>query len=341
MKQKIAFYLLMCSFYLQKAVAQDPHLSQFFAAPHFNNPALTGTQFGDWAVMANARQQWGNASTPFNTQVVSADFKLFKNNERVNYLAIGATMMNDQTMNGAFRSNYGAMSLAYHQKLGETHRIAAGFQGLYGNRRLDYSRLTFGSQFTGRGFDLAVANGETALSSMKPFFSLGAGLLYTISDNDGRFVMDVGLSSYDINRPNQSFLKDSMNQLNVRHVGYFNMQSYLTDRLFYQISGVYHRQARQNYFAVGGALGFPLQDKNDFQNMFLLGAWFREGDAFYPYVGLRFQNFQLGLNYDVTYSKQNLGPSNPRSFEISFVYTGMYPRHKGLRCPYWNRYVEF
>jgi type IX secretion system PorP/SprF family membrane protein len=341
MKQKIALYILTLSFFAQNGMAQDPHLSQFFSAPHFNNPALAGTQFGDWAVMANTRQQWGNASTPFNTQVVSADIKILGGEERENYFALGGTIMNDQTMNGAFRSNYGAVSVAFHKKLAEGQRLAAGFQGAYGHRRLDYSRLSFGSQFSGRGFDLAVANGETNLSTMKPFISLGAGILYTIIQNDGRFLLDVGLASYDINRPNQSFLKDSANQLNIRHVGYFNMNTYVGDNFYYQISGVYHRQAVQNYFSIGGAIGFSLENKRDFEKMFLLGAWLREGDALYPYVALRVKNFQIGLNYDITFSKQNLGPSNPRSLELSLVYTGMFHRHKGLRCPYVNRYVYF
>lgn len=341
MKRIVGLYILLILGCAHLAVAQDPHLSQFFSAPHFKNPALAGTQFGDWAVMANARQQWGNASTPFNTQVISADFKILGGEGRKNYFALGGTMMNDQTMNGAFRSNYGAVSLAFHKNLSDGHRIAAGFQGSYGHRRIDFSRLSFSSQFTGRGFDLAVANGETSLSSMKPFVSLGAGILYTIIQNNGRFLMDVGLASYDINRPNQSFLKDSANQLNIRHVGYFNMNTFVGDNLFYQISGIYHRQAIQSYFAVGAAVGFSLEDKRDFEKMFLLGAWLREGDALYPYVAVRVKNVQVGLNYDVTFSKQNLGPSNPRSLELSLIYTGMYPKHKGLRCPYVNRYVYF
>lgn len=339
--RQIFFNLIFMIYTGLRLYAQDPHLSQFFSAPHFNNPALTGTQFGDWAVMGNIRQQWGNASTPFNTQALAADVKLFQNEneESGGYLALGANLMNDQTFNGVFRSNYASGSIAYHKKLSRNHRLAAGFSGSYNQRRLDYSRLTFSNQFTGRGFDLAVANGETSLSDMKPFFSLGAGLLYTYIMNNGDLLMDVGLAAYDINRPTVSFLQ-SDNQLNMRHVGYFNLQSYSRgDQLFYQLSGIFHWQARQNYFAAGGAMGFNLT--GDWQRMFLLGCWFREGDALYPYVALNIKNLQFGLNYDVTYSKQNLGPSNPRSLELSFVYTGMFSRSAYYDCPYKNRNVRF
>jgi type IX secretion system PorP/SprF family membrane protein len=319
--------------------AQDPHLSQFFTAPHFINPALVGTQYGTWSVMGNIRQQWGNASTPFNTQVVGGEVKLIKEQAGSNFIALGMTLMNDQTMNGAFRNNYANASLAYHLVLSPNHRLAAGFQGAYGHRRLDYSRLTFGTQFTGRGFDLAVSSGESSLYAMKPFASLSTGILYTYLENNGDFLLDFGLASYDINRPNQSFLKDSQNLLNVRHVAYLNIQSYRSDNVFYQFSGIYHRQARQNYYSLGGALGFSLAE--EWEKMFLLGCWFREGDAIYPYVGYRLGGAQFGLSYDITFSKQNLGPSNPRSLELSFIYTGIYPRQKGLKCPYWNRYLIF
>jgi type IX secretion system PorP/SprF family membrane protein len=321
--------------------AQDPHLSQFFSAPHFNNPALTGTQFGDWAVMGNVRQQWGNASTPFNTQVLAADIKLLNHRHGPGFFALGVNMMNDQTMNGAFRSNYASLSLAYHRKLSVNHYIAAGFLGAYGHRRLDFRKLSASNQFTGRGFDLAIPNGETQLSPMKPFFSMASGILYTYKGYNGDLLMDIGYAGYDLNRPNQSFLNDETNLLNLRHVGYFNLQGYpaSSDNLFCQISGIFHWQAVQNYFSVGGAVGYNLSA--DWEKMFLLGCWFREGDAIYPYVGYAIKNFQFGLNYDITISKQNLGPSNPRSLELSFVYTGLFPRSNYWDCPQKNKNVRF
>jgi len=323
------------------AIAQDPHMSQFFAAPHFNNPALTGTQFGDWAVMGNVRQQWGNAATPFNTQVLAADIKFHNNNSGSGYLAMGVNMMNDQTMNGSFRSNYLSGSLAYHLKLSPNHRIAAGFLGSYSQRRIDFSKLSTSSQFTGRGYDLAVPNGETNFSPMKPFFSLASGVLYTYMGYNGDLLIDLGYAAYDINRPTQSFLNDAGNQLNLRHVGYVNLQGYpaSSENLFFQFSGVFHYQALQNYFSVGGALGYNLSA--DWEKMFLIGCWFREGDAIYPYVGYAIKDFQVGINYDITISKQNLGPVNPRSLELSFVYTGLFPRSNYWDCPQKKKNVRF
>ena len=55
------------------------------------------------------------------------------------------------------------------------NKISAGLF-VYGNRRMDFSKLNFEDQFTGNGFDTNLPTGESALSNMKPYFSTAAGL---------------------------------------------------------------------------------------------------------------------------------------------------------------------
>lgn len=320
--------------------AQDPHFSQFFNAPHYINPALTGTQYGDWCIMGNFRQQWGNAATPFNTQSLSFEQK-FLREDNDNILAMGVSLMNDQTMNGAFRSTYASGTLAYHQNVSYNSNIALGFFGSYNNRRLDYNKLTFGEQFTSGGFNLALPNGETNLSNLKPYFSLGTGLMYTYFSNYNEFILDIGLSAYDINQPRLSFLNDENNKLNVRYAANLNAQYYPSEHLRLNFFSVYHRQATQNYFSVGGSVGRGVELMSH-HVMVSAGAWFREGDAVYPYLGFSWDNIQVGLTYDIVISKQNLGPVNPQVFELSFVYTkkkrsSVYDQ---VGCPNWNRIVR-
>lgn len=312
-------------------------------APHYINPALIGTQFGDWCIMGNMRQQWGNAYTPFNTQSLAAEFKFF-NSKNNNMLAIGTSFMSDQTMNGSFRSNYITAALVYSLELNHNHFFAAGFQLLHANRRLDYSKLSFGQQFTSRGFDLALPSGEAAFLSVLPYYSLGAGLLYTYGSNDNSTVIDVGLAAYDINQPNISAQGDKYNYLNIRYAGNINVQYESSDAVLFNFHSVYHRQATQNYFAIGGSVGYSLSEgKKD--KIAFLGAWIREGDAVYPYTGLKFGNVQFGLSYDIVTSKQNNYPVNPQAFELSFIYTHVVNSNrkisKYVECPYKRRMVVF
>jgi type IX secretion system PorP/SprF family membrane protein len=311
--------------------AQDPHFSQFFMAPQFINPALVGIGTGDWKIMGNVRQQWGNAGTPFNTQALAAEVKITGREEDENTLAVGVSVMNDQSMNGAFKSIYGSGIVAYNLRLAPSHRLGAGLSAAYGNRIIDYSQLTFGEQFTSGGFNLSLPTGETSLTNMKPFVSVGAGLLYSYTTE--YLNIDAGIAADNVNRPPQTFLNDPRKYLEPRYTFHCNMEYSASDRMIYNLNTIFQRQNLQSYFSLGGSAGFDLTD--GFRDrIFYLGIWYRESDALYPYVGFQTGSFQIGLSYDVTISSQNKGPYNPRSFELSFVLRNARKVPGVIPCPW-------
>ena len=315
---------------------QDPHFSQFFMAPHFVNPARVGTLYGDWSVMGNFRQQWANAGTAFHTQALAAEAKVMGLEDGSNVFAIGFSMMNDQSMKGAFRSNYASATAAYHLQLDDHNRFGAGFQGSYSKRTLDFTRLSFGEQFTGRGFDLAVPSGEPMIYNMPAFLSVATGLNYSYSTRN--FNADIGLAVYDLNRPNQSFL-NRINRLEPRYTFNMNMD-YLTEgSVVLNASGFFHLQTIQSYFALGGSMGLAVSP-GSWDKILYAGGWFREGDVFLPYVGMQVNDVRVGLTYDVTYSKQNKGPTNPQSVEISFLYTRSRQTRNAPPCPIPRRHMR-
>jgi type IX secretion system PorP/SprF family membrane protein len=178
MKKLLLLAMIIAFFDVQ---AQDPHYSQFFTAPQLLNPANIGAGQGDWRILSNYRQQWANAGTPFTTISTSADAKVVGRGDEENVLGLGVTATADQSMNGAFKSIYAGMGLAYHIHLNENHQLGLGMQASYGQRKLDYSQLTFGEQFSSGGFDITLPSGETTLSNMRPYISLAAGMLYRFS----------------------------------------------------------------------------------------------------------------------------------------------------------------
>jgi type IX secretion system PorP/SprF family membrane protein len=317
--------------------AQDPHFSQFFMAPNFVNPAISAVSSSDWRIMGNLRQQWGNAGTPFNTQTVAAEMKITGQEKydpniiNQNTLACGVSMMLDQSMFGAFKSTYAVGTVAYKAVLSDEQSISLGMHGMYGNRVIDYTRLTFGEQFTSGGFNASFPSGEQALSSMKSFFSLGAGLLYNYQSQD--FNLVVGGAAYHLNNPKQTFLKDPTQIIPKRYVAHSNVEFPISKFVSLNLNACYQIQALPAYFSAGGAVGYDLSgDKN---SILYAGGWFREGDSFYPYLGWSVGLIQIGFSYDVVHSKQNLGPSNPRSFEMSFVVRQKSDPNKKFRvgCP--------
>ncbi len=314
--QKHALNIIAFFITLQSLQAQDPHFSQFFMAPPLVNPATSGTGSGDWHIMSNDRQQWGNAGTPFNTFSISLDAKLTGRQEGQNVVGGDITFMADQSMDGAFKSIYASGSLAYHQRLSEHHRLGAGLQVTYGSRRLDYSRLTFGEQFTSGGFDVSLPTGESSLSTMKPYVSMSAGLLYGYSSE--YLNVDLGVAGFHLNKTSQTFINDKSRFLPVRYVGHMNLEYKASNRVLLNMNTIYQQQATQHYFSVGGSVGYDISDGQG-TTILYGGGWYRNADALYPYVSILLGSVQFGFTYDITVSQQNKGPVEPKSFEFSLI----------------------
>ena len=326
-KSLFAIFMLFAALF---AKGQDPHFSQFFMAPQMVNPAKTGTGWGDWRLMLNSRQQWNNVNTPFNTINASGDYKLTVNDDDENTAAVGLSFLSDQSMNGALKSTYSSVSVAYNLQISENQRLGLGLQTSYCNRNLDYSKLTFGEQFTSGGFDIYAPSGELSLQKMKPFISVGTGLLYNIKSDF--FSLDIGAAGFHLNKPKQSFFSDNSQYVPIRYVLQLNSEYEVSHLLMIHGNAIYQQQASQNYFSIGGTLGLDISN-GDRSSILFAGGWYRHRDAVYPYLGLLSGYFQLGLTYDITISKQVQQALSPQSFELSLIIRKSKPISGIIPCP--------
>ena len=320
MCNRLLNYIVFLTVVSLNVSAQDPHFSQFFMAPQFINPAQMGNFDGSWRLMGNFRQQWGLAETPFTTAVGAYEMKITGSDEEQNTLAAGIAFMFDKSMSGAFKSNYAVVNIGYQALMGDYSSLGVGFHGMYANRRIDYSALTFGEQFTSiNGFDAAALNGETNLVEPKPYYSFGSGLEYDYRNEILEF--GVGAAAFHLNKPKQSFVADKDWVIPMRYVGHTYFNYSFNPFLSMNLNGIFQYQSKPSYFALGGAMGMDISGGEGSGKLYA-GGWFREGDAFYPYIGLEVKKVQLGFSYDITHSKQNQGPTIPQSFEMSFIIRG-------------------
>jgi len=329
------YYLINISFILfsiTRIKAQDPHFSQYFMSPLTINPALAGTGYGKFRLMSNFRSQWQIGGTPYSTYTLGLDANLFANKKlKKNILGIGVLFLGDQSNYGLLKSSYVRSTIDYHQAINKNSSIGAGFQTTIGRRYLDKINLSFGNQFGKNGFDLSSSNGENNLINMPLFYALNAGVVYCYKSTYSHF--DAGFSFFNLNKPNQSFLNDKSQLYPIESVFHTNYDVSLVNNIFFSGNAIFRIQSKQNYFAVGGVLGFDRTKGNNYQILYF-GNWFREGDAVYPYFGLLLNNIQIGISYDITISKQNLGSISPQSMEISFVWRDMTRQFGKIRCPW-------
>jgi type IX secretion system PorP/SprF family membrane protein len=345
---KNIFFLLSTILIGGRMAAQDPSFSQFFSSPLNVSPALTGDIHGKWRVISNFRKQWIGPGNPYTIGTISVDNKIFQNSAD-NYvdentrIAIGGMMMYDESLAGAMKSNYASLNVSGNIRIaagtgyeenggrinhiskvkmdeGAEQRLGVGIGIIYGNKRLDISKLNFAEQFTGNGFDTNLPSGESGLSNMKPYFSTSAGLLYSYITANTNF--DLGVAAFHFNKPKQSFLSDPNQFLPTRYVVHSNFETILSDQLTFNANGIYQHQAGASYFSIGGALGYFLPTSDEKDMIVNAGLWYWSQNAVIPYLGFTYGNCQLGLTYDITISRLKQTAQKAQTFELCLVFRG-------------------
>ena len=335
-KLRNIFLILSAILIADTVAAQDPSFSQFFSSPLNINPALTGNINGKWRVMSNVRKQWITPANPYTTGTISAENKIFQNMPTKEYdektrIGIGGMMMFDEAMAGALKSNYASFNISGNIRLGSgydyaansfpaEHRFGVGLGIIYGHKRIDQSKLNFGSQFTGNGFDTNLPTGESGLSNMKPYLSTSAGLLYSyLSENT---VFELGASAFHFNKPKQTFLDDPNQFLATRYVVHANFETFLSQQVFVNSNGVYQSQSGASYFSIGAALGYYVLNSDEKDVVLNAGCWYWSNNAVIPYFGFNYGNYQIGLSYDITASRLTQASGKAPTFELCLVVRG-------------------
>lgn len=340
MIKRLHIILLLSAMMLNGGVfAQDPNFAQFFSSPLNINPALTGNINSDWRVIANFRDQWIGPASPYVTGTVSYDRKLFQNRmmgeEEGNRFGLGTMLMYDQAMSGVAKNTYASLNMAYNVKLSEgevINRLGMGMGLIYGRKYVDFSRLDFEEQFVGNGFNTTLPTGEEALSNMKPYWSMSGGLVYSRTTEKSN--IDLGIAAFHFNNPRQTFLEDPNQRLAMRKVVHANLELYLNESTIINTNATFQMQSTARYYSFGGNVGKVIST-----NPYLIvngGLWYWSENSLTPYLGFQYNDFQVGLTYDITISKLNDAPRRANSFEMSLIYRGIkkYTKSRGIPCPW-------
>jgi type IX secretion system PorP/SprF family membrane protein len=333
---KLSFLLFSLLISTRFCYGQDPHFTQFFSSPLTLNPAYTGLFNGDLRLAANYRNQWPQIASPFVTGTVSADFGILKNVINPNdVFGVGVLALYDQSAGGALKTTYAALSTAYHKSLDVDgmQTLGLGVQVAYVQDRLDFTKLLFEDQLTSQGFDIGRASGENFTNSGVSYLDYNVGLLYnaSIGENSNFYI---GGSFYHITHPTKSFLGGT-SSLSSRYTLHSGGSFEINKTTSIYASGLYMQQAGASEKDIGAAVGFLLNGLPESPTTFYIGSWYRFGDAVNPYVGLEFNNLQIGISYDVNVSTLRPASLGQGGIEISLIYRKQQagPSTKRVTCP--------
>ncbi len=303
-------------------VAQDPHFTQNGTAAPLINPAYTGVFTGNMRIGGNYRQQWSSLASPFTTMLLSIDGKLSTAEDLPQSpLCAGVVFQSDKTLKGALTSNTLSLNAAYHVPLNQQgdKTLGLGLIGTYGKSNFNFNQLSSGAQFTSGGFNLSLPSGEAPFQNMKPYFSMGAGLLYINGNPEEGTFFEVGAAAYHVNRPRKNILFDGSTEIPIRFSAQASLQRYLGENLLMDVRLMYQSQAASDYL-LGSLSVAKLLDEDPDGNLLGLGLSYRTSDAVSPYLFTEFNSFRLGFSYDFhinDITKNNIPVS---SLEMSIQY---------------------
>ncbi|HCK21243.1 MAG TPA: hypothetical protein DHW15_03515, partial [Bacteroidetes bacterium] len=316
--------------------AQDIHFSQFMSAPLALNPAQTGNYACDWRAGLNYRNQWSSIPAPYVTYSAFFDAPVVTGIRGSDNLAAGILLYNDVSGDGNLSNLSVLASVAYHMALGSpNHYLSAGVQAGLMQKSLDWNNLVFANQFDGVDFNSGLPNFEPYAGDNFNNLDLNFGLMYK-----GKFSQDVsleaGVAANHLLTPNESFLLESTNELGMRVTGHTRVIVALTNNLSILPAVLYQSQSGASELIVGGDIGYFLRNPN-FPATIYMGAYLRNGDAVIPSLAIDYNNFRLGITYDVNTSNLDVATNGQGGIELSLVYTGcilpVVPENYVLPCP--------
>lgn len=325
--------------------AQDVHFTQYFTSPLTLNPAQTGLTQNDWRASANFRSQWYTMGNPYVSGTVAFDMPILKGKlPEGDAMGIGLLGMYDKAGSGALQNTTLGLSVAYHKAFGydKQHTLSLGVQGYFVQKSLQFDKLIFGDEFNASSPLGYIPNStkEQSAGGDLTYPDFNAGLMYSGQVSE-KATMYGGLAFYHLTRPEERFIGTGTPlKINNRISAHIGGSIEMNENTVLYLSAMYQKQGPASELLLGGAVGFimnPGHDEYTRNTVFYLGAWYRHGDAFAPYIGFEWSKMKIGISYDVTMSGFSPAVQGQGAYEFSVIYNGVISkvtkRKYNFACP--------
>ena len=314
--RKLVIHILF-GFLSFSLLGQDIHFSQFHRSYQNLNPALTGSFVGDFRFNGNFRNQWASISEPYRTFSASVDAS--KPFSKIPELKIGLLFINDEAGVGGLKSTTLNSNLAYHIKVDNDSNwiVKTGLLLGFSARSINFNKFTYDNQYTGRFFDPNLSSGEDFERNSLTHLNIGTGvgLEHRLSSTDK---IEIGFSAFNLNSPNLSFANEAAN-LDIRSSLYVLSQFKLNNKLSLLPSLLWTKQDKYKEIVIGSELQYQFKGQRAFSNLYG-GIFLRTRDALIFTAGIDYENWNLGLSYDVNYSELRTSSNRRGGLEISLTY---------------------
>jgi type IX secretion system PorP/SprF family membrane protein len=309
-------------------VAQDPLYSQYYAAPMYLNPALTGSSNTPRFTL-NYRNQWPGLSANYVTTSFAADNYIEKYNS-----GIGLLFTSDNQYKDLSTATAGLL-YSYNQKITETISARYGLGASYNSRGIGarWDSFTFGDQLD--------ANGNVIQPSTDPILNNGNPKINYLDFSTGTVVYNdnfwAGVGVKHLNRPKYGFIDNTAPPVRLPmlisvHGGYkfflpngaidYGLGDDIDKEKSVSPSFLYERRGPYQHFDLGCYFTYaPL----------IMGAWYRGLPLFGQdksgatrnvagvfMVGYRQDNLTFGYSYDTNFLAKLTNTGGAHEISISY-----------------------
>ena len=306
----------------EELFAQDFHLSQTDAAPHYFNPALTGMYFenkSDYKIYSDYRSQWKSLGIkPFSTYYLAYDMphRLF---------GLGGYLIHNRNGAGGMNTINFMPSAAYRisNEVSTPHNLSVGAQLGIIYRNFDPAQFTFDSQFSADdpdGFDQSLPNLENFEKTSLLKIDANMGVFYKFKKPEWKAHPWGGFSVYHITKPNQSFTGIAKDRLPMRMVLQLGADYTITDQISAKPAILYMNQGKAQELTIGATGFYHIKET---ESDVLFGINYRIKDALVLLVGMKYGLHIIAFSYDINTSNLNDSTNGRGAFEFSIVLSGI------------------
>jgi len=319
-----------------KSISQDLHFSQFFHSPLSTNPANTGfIPDADYRIGAQYRNQYSSImAIPYKTVSLFGDAQVLRNTFQNGWLGLGGLILSDVAGSGSLRSTKVYGSIAYHQMLGNSSLLSAGFNLGWANKRIDPTVLKFPDQFDGKFFDNTLPTSVVLTNTSVSYFDMQAGINYAYFPSDDVYI-NAGYSIHHVNRPKESFFNDQTNNgiIPMRHIGFVNAILKVNHSVIISPNLYYSNQANAATLVGGVLMNYNLAPSGEKQ--LIAGLYYRYKDAIIPMAGFQLGTVKFTFSYDATVSSLSQFNNSRGAGELSIIKNGFYADNQDRQslCP--------
>ncbi|MES2591205.1 MAG: type IX secretion system membrane protein PorP/SprF [Bacteroidota bacterium] len=298
----------------EKLFAQDPEFTQFYANPLYLNPAFAGTARCP-RICLNYRNQWPGISGTYITYSASYD-------QHVDAVSggLGLLVTNDVAGKGTLTTTNVSGIYSYQLNLTPRFSLKFGAQATYFQKRIDWSKLTFGDMIDAKKGFVFDTHEEQKLKN-KSNVDFSAGIL---GYSKRCFI---GFAVHHLNEPDEGLL--DVSRLPMKLTTHAGITLPLGDKgNETSISPNILYQKQQNFQQLN--LGLYVNKRS-----IVGGLWYRNQDSFIIVIGLQQPLFKIGYSYDVTVSKLTNATAGSHELSFSMQFTCK-PKTKKFRtnsCP--------